>query len=566
MTLPTIHERLLLVERDFLDVVSTNNPDVIASFEHNWRSLHADVQNALSDGTLPDETIKLAHGIASSVTIFADLFLSFRTESETISTEIETIFEGLNIISSEPSASTNQGSPMPQVSSVPITRPDPSLPSYIEPAYKWLLKHLHNPYPKKEVKQKIADESGSSIERISDWFVDVRRRMGWTLMLREEFGRKRIDMVDAAHRFFISPHPTHPLPPNLHGKFMQIEAFAREMYAHKFLPSELSHKLTAAVKDLTPAMQEKVREERWQKLQGQREAAKLSVYPSPAHSGASSPVSDDGASTSFAGRKRSRSDFHNSFSKRSRSDHGPTPDPFGLPSPPYSGPSSPTSTADALPSRKRRLSDVDGTGSSKRPRVASSPIPITVTLSGTPDILADWFTSDREGNTDIFEEGGLLDIKFWDPADVALPEEASPEPLTNVTPLPQLSEPETVTFDLPASDFTAEFPPDFFNFSSYTNDFSTSNPSFVSFDPIAYTGPAVYEPPSFTEYSGHGYDGGYISRESVAESFAFESNTMTTGYSALPDGKATGELINGLFEQQNRPGNEYAMYQATQQF
>ncbi|KAJ7786507.1 C-terminal domain of homeodomain 1-domain-containing protein [Mycena metata] len=563
-----IRERLVRAESEFATVASMADPGAVASFTQSWEQLWVDLETASNAGLLDAETATIAHVVASRVSIFADSLLSFRTESANITAELETIFDGLDL-----DVPADKSSPIQPLASLPtssITRTDPSLPPYIEPAYKWLLRHLHNPYPKKEVKEKIADETGSSVERISDWFIDVRRRMGWTRLLREEFSRKRADMTDAAVRYFINEDRRHPLPPNIIRRFVEIEAFAKEMYAAKLVPSALSNTLTAAVKDLTPELQEKAREERWAKLQAQRDVAKLGAfaYPSPAPSGYSSPVSDNGASTSFAGRKRSSSEASDSeepYNKRPRFDDDSSVGAFGLPSPPYSG---------AINLRKRRMSDADAAPGAKRPRVraASDPIPVTVTLAGTPDILADWFTSDRGGDTNIFEPGQLLDIKFFDPAEYEFEDSTTPaDPVAKVPTLPPAptlppptSDSDTIDFDIPAD------LQHLFNFADFPEAFIQPPPvnldeSFASYPLNDSFGPIVYEAPSFLEPFSGSYDHGFITRDSVVESFGFESvasHNNPAVYSAFPDGKASGNLINGLFEQQHKIQiqNEY-MYQ-----
>jgi len=287
-------------------------------------------------------------------------------------------------------------------------------------------------------------------------------------------------------------------------------------------------------------------------LEAQREAAKL---PSPPASRASSPISDPGASTSYAGRKRSyseASDDDRSVSKRSRTD-----DAFALPSPPYSRHSSPTG-------RKRRLSDADAPGA-KRPRTnraASDPIPVTVTLTGTPEILADWYL---EGDTNLFDPGQLLDIKFFDPSEFDLPEEEVPVPTQPVkSAAPPTTEPDNLSFDLPADMLHL------FNFDQFSDGFVQPLPahldqSIVSYTPTdLYPAPVVYEPASFIEPFNGGYDHGYITQQSVAESFGFAPAASFNNppiYSAFPDGKASGHLIDGLLEQQHKIQNESALYQ-----
>jgi hypothetical protein len=61
-------------------------------------------------------------------------------------------------------------------------------------------------------------------------------------------------------------------------------------------------------------------------------------------------------------------------------------------------------------------------------RAASDPIPVTVSLSGTPDLLADWFSSDQPGDTNLFQPDQLLDIKFFDPSEYDLSEEEAAAP------------------------------------------------------------------------------------------------------------------------------------------
>jgi hypothetical protein len=322
MSPPTIHQRLLDIESEFLRVLSADNHEAAVALSLKWAQLITDLRTASTGGFLDNDTVTLAHTTASQIAILSDFVISRESASAEIATELTRDFD--DVEKSLANLDLNDSTSEDTLPSIPHgSRPESSLPPYIEPAYKWLLKHLHNPYPKKEVKEKIADETGSSIERISDWFVDVRRRMGWNALLREEFGRKRVDLIDAATRFYLHPNRKYPLSPDIHGKFVQMEAFAQDMYAAKLVPSALSNKLTAAVKDLTPERQEEARLQRLRKAQAKRDVAKLGVYPSPPASGASSPVSDPGASTSYSGRKRSRSeassdDDEDSLSKRFR--------------------------------------------------------------------------------------------------------------------------------------------------------------------------------------------------------------------------------------------------------
>ncbi|KAJ7603304.1 C-terminal domain of homeodomain 1-domain-containing protein [Roridomyces roridus] len=507
MSIADLAAQLSGLEVEFLDVLSTNDLAATSAFARKWTELHAALETHAD--SLDEVTKSTAHTLASKINILSDLFLSMEIKVVELEAELDSL--DLDAPNPPPRDPTPK-SPSPTPQSLP-SRPDSSYPPYIEPCYKWLLGHLWNPYPKKAVKQKIADETGSSLDRISEWFVDARRRMGWTQLLREEFNRKRADMVHAAECYFVRPDPENPLLPIVDAKFAEIQAYAEDMYAAKFIPSALSNKLSAAVKDLTPELQAKAREEKWKRLQAQREAAKLGIYPSPATSGPSSPV--EGAS-----RKRTASDALDDFSsnKRSRNDDGAT----SLPSPPYSGPSSPTS-------RKRRLSDADESDAKRvRVRATSDTAALSVTLSGTPDILADWFSTNNTGDTDLFKPGQLLDIKLFDPSDLEFDEPPSPQSTALATP------PET--FDV------TSFEIENFDFTSLDALLPAQQQSLL---PDTLPFPLLPEPAIFDSSSNYGDNFNF------ATGYTFDNNYLSDIFSGAP-----------LLDHNPKGGNQYATFQS----
>lgn len=70
------------------------------------------------------------------------------------------------------------------------------------PAHKWLTLNLHNPYPSKEIKRRIASNTNSSIKDIDAWFIDVRKRIGWNKLRKTRFSNKQDEIIAAATRFF----------------------------------------------------------------------------------------------------------------------------------------------------------------------------------------------------------------------------------------------------------------------------------------------------------------------------------------------------------------------------
>ncbi|KAF7347677.1 Homeodomain 1 mating type protein [Mycena venus] len=103
----------------------------------------------------------LTYIVASRITISANLFLSVKTDTELVD-QLEGCLGPLWTSTRQPSDDSDASSDSITVPPSSSVHPDPSLPPYIEPAYKWLLENLDNPYPKKETKERIAHETGSS--------------------------------------------------------------------------------------------------------------------------------------------------------------------------------------------------------------------------------------------------------------------------------------------------------------------------------------------------------------------------------------------------------------------
>ena len=208
-------------------------------------------------------------------------------------------------------------------STVKIANVSASLPPYIRSAYTWLLSNLHNPYPSKEKKATIAEESGSSPKDIDSWFINVRRRIGWNKLRSKHFENKRSKIVNAATRFFKEvPQALHPDTTHISGidpktnydsEFKSIENCARDLYPEKLFETPLATKLDELGRDLTPMANVRAQVE-CSEVQGRaEELQRLCAYPtpepspelSPEHSAASLPIHDI---TPASSRKRRNSD------------------------------------------------------------------------------------------------------------------------------------------------------------------------------------------------------------------------------------------------------------------
>ena len=166
------------------------------------------------------------------------------------------------------------------------------MPPYIRPAYTWLLSNLHNPYPSRETKAAIAEESGSSPKDIDNWFINVRRRVGWNKLRAKYFENKRSLIVDAATRFFkevpqaLHSSATHSsdINPktNYESEFKSIENTARDLYPQKLFETPLAAKHHESGRALTPEAKDRAQVEC-------SEVQRLYAYPTPERSPERSP-------------------------------------------------------------------------------------------------------------------------------------------------------------------------------------------------------------------------------------------------------------------------------------
>ncbi|KII94098.1 hypothetical protein PLICRDRAFT_132520 [Plicaturopsis crispa FD-325 SS-3] len=412
----SIQHRLLRAQNDFFSAMAGDTP--MDAFEVAWEELKDDFAAAMQNGALSDETTALANRIASSMAVFTRNLLDQSAEIKQLSSsseqELAAIFAEIDLESSSyhsdprSSDSVSSDSSRTDIFPAPVMPSEPSpCPPYIASAYKWLVKNLHNPYPTTELKEKIARSSGSSLKTINAWFTSVRRRIGWTKILRKHFNNCRHDMLTAAYSYLVEDLSSQSSNKLIECEFVQMKLNAEALYAPQFKKSELAGTLDTVLKDLSPedrerqqqakemavfaAQQQKEQERADRRKERALEKATermraASSLPSPASSSREATAepgeSEDDATPppAAASRKRrasssSDSDYHTDAvsNKRPRISRPSSPTSVydgctSLPSPQSSAPSPepstastsamPTASAPAPSSHKRRLSDV----------------------------------------------------------------------------------------------------------------------------------------------------------------------------------------------------------------
>nr|AER51803.1 homeodomain 1 mating type protein [Pleurotus tuoliensis] len=260
----TIRNRLLQAEAGLIHAIE-DGPSAIESFLTTWETLVHSIQQQ----ALYDDLSELAHTTARRVEIlasgFRDCYIHADTVRNSLVTDLEVLVGNLSLNDIQPSKSLpkSRSMPLPSLSSSP----------YIAPAYKWLLKNICNPYPSKETKELISRGTGTSLQNIDAWFLNARRRIGWTGILKKYFSGSKTDTIAAAFRALkddLSPligvahvEEDHtPLPANIQMAFVEMEDAAKRLYSDKYTKSELAGTLDRMVKDMTDSDRKRRKEER----------------------------------------------------------------------------------------------------------------------------------------------------------------------------------------------------------------------------------------------------------------------------------------------------------------
>ncbi|KAK0465619.1 C-terminal domain of homeodomain 1-domain-containing protein [Desarmillaria tabescens] len=368
-----IQNRLSVAVEQFFAHNSDNS--LLDDFTGVLESLYEDTLHSHRSGVLNTETANLAYSVADTIESICQTLVELDVAGDSVTSQYE---KKLNRIVAE---KTKDSSASLCSSS--------SVCSYVEPAYRWLSENLHNPYPTREVRNKICRETSTSRKDLDNWFTNARRRMGWTSLLKH-FDGDRDRMVEAATIFF-SGEIVHW--ENRYDftdiAFSDMESTFKDLYANKFEQSNLGRKLGGVVKNMTPELQEeerankKRREEQREaerrakkaRMEKAKEAEARRAYPSPDRSPGRTPDPSLPSEATPTRKRRSSDDDEDSDAdvhrskKQSRTDDAVASLPSPSPSDTEDSNSSRDSTPTPSPSkRKRRLSDSDGAGTFKRHR------------------------------------------------------------------------------------------------------------------------------------------------------------------------------------------------------
>ena len=259
-------QRLLSAESDFL-VALESGSQMLASYNQTWSSLPDALHTASKTGSVSKETLHLAHSVASRIANLASCFLNIRRGEESFMTSLQSDCDAmlhrmaaLDLNASPDGRNDTRCSRSHPTASAPSA--ESLSPPFLAATHQWLLDNLHNPYPTSEVKARIATASSCQVSSINSWFINARRRIGWTTLCRKHFSNRRADMIDAAYRALVEENPQRMLSPELSHSFVTMKVAAEALYPPTFTRSAFAGDLDAIVKDVAQKDRESVVDEK----------------------------------------------------------------------------------------------------------------------------------------------------------------------------------------------------------------------------------------------------------------------------------------------------------------
>ena len=258
-----LSRRLHFADEDFLTALESG-AKMLASYHRTWSSLSDDLSSALENGTSGNDA-SLIHFVASRVSSIASCYLDVKREEESFTSQLrsdcDTMLHQMNVLNlnAQPKTLHPDSTPPPStLTPTPTSNAESSSPLFLGPAYQWLLNNLHNPYPTAEVKTRMAAASSCQVSSINSWFINVRRRIGWTTLCRERFSNCRADMIDAAYRALVKEDSQRMLSPEVTHSFIVMKATTEGLYSSTFARSAFAGDLDGVVKDMTEEDRESI--------------------------------------------------------------------------------------------------------------------------------------------------------------------------------------------------------------------------------------------------------------------------------------------------------------------
>ncbi|KAL5494909.1 hypothetical protein ACEPAI_371 [Sanghuangporus weigelae] len=188
----------------------------LVSFTSSWSALSSDLLER-SD-TLDLEIGEAAFTTASRIATVAEALSDIHTKVSVLDLSLDSelgrildsIYPGVktrpprsSVTASDLKESQLHRPPMFKTTTgSPLNQATPKLPA-TDVHTRWLIEHLHNPFPPAAVKKELAKSLNMTPKSLDDWFSNARRKIGWIAFSKRHFQGNRSLTLDCTHRVWM---------------------------------------------------------------------------------------------------------------------------------------------------------------------------------------------------------------------------------------------------------------------------------------------------------------------------------------------------------------------------
>ena len=228
---PTLRERLIDAEQQFLLAVASNDEESLKVFSQEWSQLARDLRTTKAAGRLDDDTAHLLSKVSQAIENMTACMLESSILQESLTSSISELI--LDIPSGDPSSAPHHSQATAPCRLLFSDLPSPTilgqqklLDSY---AYCWLMQNIHDPYPNPVQMQIISDISGTSTVQVELWFQEARDSIGWNKLSRDFFADSVNATVAAARRVYLERDRNVSF--DVVFAFTAVKAFAETLFS-----------------------------------------------------------------------------------------------------------------------------------------------------------------------------------------------------------------------------------------------------------------------------------------------------------------------------------------------
>lgn len=256
-----LYNKLLSVRNEQL-AAPEGCQDSLSSYLEKVRAVHDLTKRTLSRITLSERTLALIRTITRSDYVAASFMLKLGGIIERVSRA-----KDLDIVSAMANLSLDDS---------PASRPPPlfqrecqpeDLKSNSEKKYdagckegdvpagkndcdmhdvrQWALDHLYNPYPSKKSKQLLSKRSGLTENQVSSWFTQLRRKIGWSKIVKKHYKGDKAQAIHAAQSIYSGEVKEQHISPLVSEAFSSMK-----MRAENFLKPQNCASIEEHINDL----------------------------------------------------------------------------------------------------------------------------------------------------------------------------------------------------------------------------------------------------------------------------------------------------------------------------